>query len=475
MRIHIILFSVVCSVACTEPNQAFCCETEAQCAMLGVGEIRDCAGAQVCDNGTCSDPQCTTSADCTSPEAPFCTNQLCVGACRSDDDCVGVPGEPHCATNGVCVGCLGDDQCGTGLVCDDTSHECRGCVADDECASTVCDLDAKSCIAASSITYAAPDGTSAACSQTAPCALTDAIALASSNTTRSTLRMTPGNYTAGLSVVGGSSFSIVATGAHLTGGVPVTGVTGVSSVNVLVGAGANATIRGLEIQPDNTRPALLCTAPSGSTAAVILRQVAFKPDATGGAAIISTRCQAHIDRVDFAETPLAIDGGTTAVDRSKLLGLSGGLVLSGTAFRTLTVTNSAIGEIDVPSSGQHQIDISFSTIFGRQGVQPGGATPTGITFANNIITNAIGLPDSVECSTCTFTNNLFFPQTTTIPNNVVIDPRFVDPTQGDLHLRSDSPAIDAASTVVGTTDHDFDGTVRPQGLGADLGAFEFHP
>ena len=48
---------------------------------------------------------------------------------------------------------------------------------------------------------------------------------------------------------------------------------------------------------------------------------------------------------------------------------------------------------------------------------------------------------------------------------------FVDPANGDFHLRDGSPAIDAGTEEFApTTDHD--GTERPRGEGVDLGAFE---
>ncbi|MFH1740497.1 MAG: right-handed parallel beta-helix repeat-containing protein [bacterium] len=56
--------------------------------------------------------------------------------------------------------------------------------------------------------------------------------------------------------------------------------------------------------------------------------------------------------------------------------------------------------------------------------------------------------------------------------NIVADPMFVDPENGDYRLQRGSPAVDSGSPVITVTD-DFDGTVRPQGNGFDMGAYEF--
>ncbi|MBI5351455.1 MAG: right-handed parallel beta-helix repeat-containing protein [Chloroflexi bacterium] len=52
-----------------------------------------------------------------------------------------------------------------------------------------------------------------------------------------------------------------------------------------------------------------------------------------------------------------------------------------------------------------------------------------------------------------------------------VDPLFVSAT--DFHLRVDSPAIDTGYVVAVTTD--YDGRLRPQGQGVDIGAFEYSP
>lgn len=57
------------------------------------------------------------------------------------------------------------------------------------------------------------------------------------------------------------------------------------------------------------------------------------------------------------------------------------------------------------------------------------------------------------------------------PDERIVDPRFADYAKWDLHLRADSPAIDAGFDIGRTTD--FDGTPVPQGKAPDIGAYEF--
>jgi hypothetical protein len=56
-------------------------------------------------------------------------------------------------------------------------------------------------------------------------------------------------------------------------------------------------------------------------------------------------------------------------------------------------------------------------------------------------------------------------------NGLFSDPRLENPESGDLHIRSDSPAIDRGVAVAGLVD-DIDGDIRPMGNGVDMGADE---
>ena len=56
-----------------------------------------------------------------------------------------------------------------------------------------------------------------------------------------------------------------------------------------------------------------------------------------------------------------------------------------------------------------------------------------------------------------------------------INPLFVNPQNGDYRLQAGSPAIDAGYNLSNLVTNDFVGTLRPQGAGYDIGAYEYVP
>lgn len=55
-----------------------------------------------------------------------------------------------------------------------------------------------------------------------------------------------------------------------------------------------------------------------------------------------------------------------------------------------------------------------------------------------------------------------------------VNPMFASPATNDYHLEAGSRAIDAADALPSVT-NDIDGTLRPQGAGYDIGAYEYRP
>ena len=97
---------------------------------------------------------------------------------------------------------------------------------------------------------------------------------------------------------------------------------------------------------------------------------------------------------------------------------------------------------------------------------------SGGRLANNIIdnrraANTVGNPGHNQ-------NNLY---TTTLiggASNLLGDPAFVDPDNGDFRLSAGSPAINAGRVITeATIDEDRSGTPMPQGSAPDIGAYEY--
>jgi parallel beta-helix repeat protein len=100
------------------------------------------------------------------------------------------------------------------------------------------------------------------------------------------------------------------------------------------------------------------------------------------------------------------------------------------------------------------------------------------TILNNIIvTHAVGIEGTPLTITLDYNDvwscsSTCYSGVTPGPHDISDDPRFVDPKNGDYHLRCDSPVIDMG-TREGAPLTDFDDEPRPQGSTVDMGADEY--
>lgn len=114
--------------------------------------------------------------------------------------------------------------------------------------------------------------------------------------------------------------------------------------------------------------------------------------------------------------------------------------------------------------------------------KPGGLVECTGTIVNNIIYTTTMTAEMEYLFNATPTYCLFRDAHTGL-GNITGDPKFVDPTKGDYHLKTDSPAIDAGKRFNDLT-ADFEGHQRGlkaaptsggNGSGADIGAYEALP
>jgi hypothetical protein len=175
-------------------------------------------------------------------------------------------------------------------------------------------------------------------------------------------------------------------------------------------------------------------------------------------------------------------GSVVAIDRSRLDGSAPAISLF--HYSSVQITNSVFANQN-PAYGPLRFDattlpssIAFSTIVNSPLACPSG--PIQVSSSNSIyVDTAAGAPaDTVTGTACNHSYDLISPQAS-VPSGGATnlrneDPRFVDPANGDFHLQTGSPAIDAADPAA-VDPVDFDGTARPQGSRRDIGAFERTP
>ena len=124
-------------------------------------------------------------------------------------------------------------------------------------------------------------------------------------------------------------------------------------------------------------------------------------------------------------------------------------------------------------------NISYNN-YNPQNNQPANAL-TGYSYggSNKYFNNTIVGHASIQGTNNVVRNNIFTrgleeqqPGSNTLSNNLTTNPNFVNPSGGDFHLQSSSPAINAGLTLPDVP-CDFDGNGRPAGSAYDIGAYEY--
>lgn len=99
-------------------------------------------------------------------------------------------------------------------------------------------------------------------------------------------------------------------------------------------------------------------------------------------------------------------------------------------------------------------------------------TYAGTEVKNNIFSNNTNQMGAWVPSGVTIDRNFFNGTSSTYGTNAILgDPLFVDFNNRNYHLKSNSPAINNGTNV--GISIDFDKTLRPQGSGYDIGAYEY--
>ena len=138
--------------------------------------------------------------------------------------------------------------------------------------------------------------------------------------------------------------------------------------------------------------------------------------------------------------------------------------------------NTQRAALQIGGTGNGNSDISFSTFINSPLDQTLNAPRADIS--NCIISGGGLAPNAVNGNGYLVHYSLLQPQSAAPPGSdhtlLNVDPQFTSTPAGDYHLMGTSPAVNAADPLSTLAD-DLEGTMRPQGSGRDLGAYEYKP
>ena len=150
--------------------------------------------------------------------------------------------------------------------------------------------------------------------------------------------------------------------------------------------------------------------------------------------------------------------------------------------KNVSIQNSIFNEdsskvVSFINDDTENFNFSHNTLLYRRFTSSNAVTPiscddiANVSVTNNIIVNrALMYSDENITGVCP-TSNSIASYDSPGDDNFWADPQFVDIINENVHLSSDSPAIDAASTLPDVV-YDFDGDQRPMGAASDIGADE---
>jgi hypothetical protein len=485
----VVVVFVAALVGCTKPNPNVCCATEAQCAELGVDDLRPCDVGQACaPDHACVAAECSVTQDCTSPEAPICSNGLCVGTCTSNDDCAAVIGRPLCSPDGACVGCIDASHCASPTsICDSEEHACRGCERDDECASGVCIEADGVCADEARVIYVTMFGDDGECTRTAPCGtFSFALSKVESSGARDVIHIEGGQYSLGAAAPTISTNVILdGTGTMLTYG---------SGSPFTLALGVQVTLERLSLQLPSMHAITVATSSSLRLFDVALSNLGTKAISVQGGSLTASRVQLtggqsgiqHLDSEpssylsvedsELDDLVVSASNSIVVITRSRffrdstMIQVTGGMA---TVTNNLFVQNFELADAIYIEAGSGSV-FAFNTVVNTSSVISDGVAlycGPSLDVSSNIF--AYGSTNPIDGAACPVRNSLFDTHgAADAVGNLTGDAStfFRDRVGGDYRLSGASPALDVGET--GIVETDIEG--NPRGTSPDIGAFEAH-
>lgn len=201
----------------------------------------------------------------------------------------------------------------------------------------------------------------------------------------------------------------------------------------------------------------------------------------------------HIDAFQTWDSSVGLEVANHIIFEKNIISLrerSAGWQLGG-ATHDLIIRNNIVEVYDAGIRGYavnespYNLLILNNIFIGKLSVSPIGVTitsGTNITFKNNIILDQKNKTLEILGHGNDVAYNLAYNSDGSIPpapNGVSlvnsfwgINPLFMNPLTTNYHLKTGSPAIDAGAPLLDVKD-DFDGIARPQGVGYDIGPYEY--
>ncbi|HWO23735.1 MAG TPA: right-handed parallel beta-helix repeat-containing protein [Kofleriaceae bacterium] len=378
-------------------------------------------------------------------------------ACASSEDCP-APTPVCLVAEERCVECTAEDSAsctGATPVCA-PDHTCTECRAHTDCTSQVCLPDGR-CADEADVAYvdgAAPT-TATACTRAAPChQLTLALAVSPA---RPVIKVMAGM------VVEDSSRSIFN-----------------RTVTIVADPGAVLTRTGTG---DFLRV-------EGGAARVTIQDLAVANIQGSGAAVFLRDGELLLDRVEISNNGIGVrvGGGALRLARSRITrNRDAGLSIDNNSASFEVVGNDFLGNGNAGSiSGAVRINnaqgpvarLELNSFYGNLAGGRGAAIDCDgpLVLRNNLVSGAVGAPPIQQLSgNCTHAYSIFYLLSNPLPagtNNRAEDPQFVDPANGDLHIKASSPAVGSADPgtlfdALSELDRDGDRRAAPADIGAD--------